>query len=244
MRNLILPPVAVLAVAAAVLAAACTDTAEEAGTTAAPPSETPAATAAADTPTAEPVGETPTATQPPDGAGGGGGGVLVPITTPFASPAPVPEDWATYADPEGRFTVRYPPAWFKREGGSLSSVDPSTAPGNGVPPNSIQIDVGYFTEDDSGCGQLRIDPETGELLFTEAEAAPATVDGVSGGQIVRVFDPPELGLTRIHGFNVIYKGYCFKIAAYFFQDEPDEAMFLQIVSSFRFGDFAAVDEKP
>ena len=84
--------------------------------------------------------------------------------------------------------------------------------------------------------------------------APATLGGVPGGQLIRVFDPPEGNLIRIYGFSVVHKGYCFLFTAYFHQENLDQETFLtdeetfmtilQIAGSFNFCDFAAFEQNP
>jgi hypothetical protein len=217
------------------------------------------------TPTPAPAAETPTPTptQVPGGAGGGGEGTLVPILTPFPSLPPVPDDWPTYTEPQGFFSIRYPPTWSAK-GGSLWSFDTSSFdPDTGVgprPPDLIEVEMGYYdAAGSSGCGGLERVPGTvgsGDASdFARAPTvAPATLGGVPGGQLIRVFDPPEGDLIRIHGISVIHKGYCFNFAAYFAQENPDQETFLtdeetfltilQIASSFKFGDFPAIDQMP
>jgi len=220
------------------------------------------------TPTPTPVAtsqETAEPTQPPSGVGGGGGeGTLEPILTPFPSPPPVPDDWPTYTEPQAFFSVRYPPTWSAK-GASLWSFDTSSfnpATGEGPrPPDLIEVEMGYYdAAGSSGCGGAldRVPGTTGSGLaqdFVPApDTAPATLDGIPGGQLIRVFDPPEGDLIRIHGFSVVHKGYCFLFTAYFAQENPDQETFLtdeetfmtllQIASSFKFGDFPAIDQKP
>jgi hypothetical protein len=192
---------------------------------------------AAQTPT---TGPTATPTQPPGGAGGEGDGTVVPILTPFPSPEPVPDDWAVYTDPEGRFTVRYPPTWSANDYSlysfDTSSLDPDTWSRTDLPSELIEVEMGFYEAvGSSGCGHQSIDAKTGKGS-PDPGAAPATLGGVSGWQGLTVFDERRDGLTRIHGISVIYQGYCFHIAAYFYQKDPDEATFLQIADSFRFTD--------
>ena len=86
----------------------------------------------------------------------------------------------------------------------------------------------------SDCGAQSSDSESGEGVPRPA-AAPATLGGIPGWQIINVFDPSTSGgLTRIHVISVIHQGYCFNFVAYFVQENPDEATFLQIASSFKF----------
>lgn len=246
MLKLLLPLVVPLAVG---FLSACAGSADD--------SSTPAAEPAADTPTAVPAQETPLPPEPPGGAGGGGDFTPVPITTPFPSPSPVPADWAIYSKPTSEispaFTFSYPPAWFVGGGEItdprapglsiyLRSRDPSTWDKPGYPPNSINVDIlADPAAGLSGCGGAldRAPGTTGsdraEDFVLASDAAPATLGGVPGGQVVRLFDPSTSGgLTRIHATSAVYNGICFNITAYFAQENPDEETFSQIASSFRF----------
>ncbi len=260
MKPIILAPLIALALAGSSAGAyfwlSSEGSVEEA--TVAQPTATPAP--AADTPTQE----TATPSEVPGGAGGGGEGTLVPILTPFPSPQPVPDDWPTYTEPQGFFSVRYPPTWSAKAG-SLWSFDTSSfAPDTGEgprPPDLIEVEMGYYDAAGlSGCGGAldRVPGTTGsgraEDFILAPDAAPATLGGVPGGQLIRVFDPPEGDLIRIHGISVIHKGYCFNFAAYVHQENPDQETFLtdeetfltilQVASSFKFGDFPAFEQKP
>ncbi len=250
MKLIVLAPLIALALAGAFLAACTSSASDSSAPTTVPPE--------ANTPTAVPTQET---TQPPGGGGGGGEGTLVPILTPFPSPPPVPDDWPTYTEPQAFFSVRYPPTWSAK-GASLWSFDTSSfnpATGEGPrPPDLIEVEMGYYdAAGSSGCGGLDRVPGTvgsGDASdFAPAlGVAPATLGGVPGGQLIRVFDPPEGDLIRIHGISVIHKGYCFLFTAYFAQENPDQETFLtdeetfmtllQIASSFKFGDFPAIDQ--
>jgi hypothetical protein len=195
-----------LCAAALALAAACADSTDDA-TGPPAPSGTPAAT--------------PTPTQPPDAAGGGAGEATVIPITPFPSPSPAPADWATYSDPGGRFTVRYPASWFANDG--ILSTFKIGEVGSTFPPDSTKVDVSV--------APVNI------LSYCEPPgASAATLGGISGWQGVTLFGDRPDGLTRIHGMSVIDQGYCFHVAAYFYQENPDEATFMQIVDSFRFTD--------
>ncbi len=229
--------------------AACGDSGRETATPT-PPSDTPAATPAAQTPTEEPAQETPTPTEqppetaeptePPGGAGGGGDFTPVPITTPLPSPPPVPADWATYSDPKGRFTFRYPATWFLEDDttselkppGYLTVILTTYEPGTTDPEiarGSIKVDVIVYA------------PATGwDCRVAPDGASPAVLGSVSGWQRILTFSPSDDALagrlTRTHIVEAFYDGYCFSLTAYFAQDTPDEETFLQIASSFQFTD--------
>ncbi len=198
----------------------------------------PTAAPTAQTPTAEPAQETPAPapTQPPGGAGGGSEGTVVPVT-PLPSPSPVPDDWATYTDPEGRLALRYPSTWF-REGGIIKSWDPGTWDKPWFPPNSTKVDAGYSSvaAADTCGGRQIVDLQTGETVPRPGDT-PATLGGVNGWQGITLFDPSTSnGVTRAHAISVIHQGYCFLITAYFTEGSADEATFSQIADSFTFTD--------
>jgi hypothetical protein len=160
------------------------------------------------------------------------------LTLP-ATPSPagvVPDDWPTYTDPNGLFTVRYPASWFQN-GGSFNSHDPATWSSPSARPDAVEVEIDYYEAVGSGaCGAaLTVDPETGAATPTEG-ASPTTLGGLPAWEKTRLPDDSviEGNLTRIHGISVIYQGYCFNIAAYFTQQEPDVDTFLLIVDTFRF----------
>jgi hypothetical protein len=69
-------------------------------------------------------------------------GTPTPTASPAGTPSPTaPADWATYADPDGRFTLRYPPGWYAENGVfstfKLGSVGPT------FPPGAMKIDVSF-----------------------------------------------------------------------------------------------------
>jgi len=215
-RFLLLP----LVILAATVLAACTAAKEDA---------TP--TPSAGSPTATPG--TPTPTEPPGGAGGGGfEGTIVPITTPFPTPPPVPADWASYTDPEGRFTFRIPGDWFVSQGGAVISWDPATWSKPYFPPNSTKVDVVVL-------------PLNGGITGCEPTGGtPASLGGIEGWQVVQQNDPtadtpsiPEDSkIRRSHAVAADYKGSRYCLSALFTQDVPDEVTFSQIVDSFGFID--------
>lgn len=198
---------------------------------------------AQETPTGTPSVETPTATQPPGGAGGGLQGTAIPIT-PLPSPAAVPADWPTYRDPDGRFTLRYPRSWFIQDGATskvrppgelttiLSTFQLGTV-GPRFPRGSIKVDVIVQLNDPAN-------PPGANCQLLPEGAMAASLGGDAGWERVTGYAPsydssPD-GVTRSHAIAAFRNGYCFSLTVYFAQDNPDETTFLQIASSFRFGD--------
>ena len=149
--------------------------------------------------------------------------------TPVAT---VPADWLTYTDPDARFTVRYPPDWFPGKD-EISSVDPSTIPDGSV--ESILVELNWRPDDGYGCSVLQYDPTTGEVS-PEPGATAVQLSGVSAWKIVREPGDPLLNDpgTRIEAISAIYNGYCFNIAGYFTQQDPDVNVFSQITGTFQF----------
>ncbi len=186
------------------------------------PPATPAATA---TPTTTALSTPIAATQPS----------ATPATT--VTPGPAPADWKTYSDPGGLFTIAYPPNWFERNG-PIYSADPDTWDKLNVdlPPEVVKVEVGYYeAAGSSACVALDVDPKSGQGSPVEG-ATPATLGGLPAWQIVREAGDPLLNepMTRIQGIAVIYKGQCFSVTAYFTQEFPEVAAFLQMVASFQF----------
>ncbi len=250
-------PIIVALLASLLFLAACGDSGRETATPT-PPSDTPAPTPAAQTPTEEPAQETPTPTEPPPetaepteppgGAGGGGlEGTVVPITTPFPSPEPVPDEWATYTDPRGRFTVRYPSTWELETAGeqrppgvvgvgdisvvSFFSYDRSEWTQPYFPPNSVKVEV--------FAASLEADLPTCQ---PEDSSSPRALGGVPGWEVLTVYDtavdypglPDESNFSRSHQVAADHVGYRFCLVAHFTGADPDETTFLQIASSFQF----------
>jgi hypothetical protein len=153
--------------------------------------------------------------------------------------ATVPADWNTYSAPDGLFGVRYPPEWFA-EGVSIYSKDPSellTDP-NYQPMDEVEVELGHYeARGSSACGPVYLDPATGEVQSIEPGATSTTLGGQPAWDIVRDEGHKAIQgtLTRIHGIATLYQGSCILVAAYFYQETPDEETFSQIVSSFAFG---------
>lgn len=150
------------------------------------------------------------------------------VPTPSAT---VPLGWVTYTDPYGQFTVSHPAGWFEtaRE---FSSVDP-----NMIEPGAESFDVEFslHLDDGQGCGVLQYDLATGEVS-PESGATEVQLGGVPAWKIVRGEgdDRPMNPLTRIEAISGVYNGYCFNIAGYFIQQNPDVNLFSQITSTFQF----------
>lgn len=82
---------------------------------------------------------------------------------------------------------------------------------------------------------MSVDSESGEAT-PAAGATPSSLGGIPAWQMVRLPGDPaiEEPLTRIQGVSVVYNGYCFIVAGYFTQQDPDVQLFEQIAGSFRF----------
>jgi hypothetical protein len=247
MKPLIVAPLAAIVLGGAgfgvYLAVAGAGSGEEGALVVSPPAVEASATAApaADTPTAELTQEP---AQAPGGGGGGGlEGTAVPIVTPLPTPPPVPADWATYSDPHGRFTFNYPPTWFLDRAGerppagavdtsvvSLFTYDRASWPERYPPPNSVKVEI------------HSVSLSAGVAICEPDGAAPALLGGVTGWQVVTVYDmaadypgvPAESRLTRVHQVAAERNGYRFCLIAQFAGADPDEATFLQIVGTFTF----------
>lgn len=171
---------------------------------------------------------------------------VAPTATPTASLAPtpispssIPADWPSYADPEGRFTLRYPLDWHRGEAFDFYSNDPSTFPvGRPLPPEVIKVEVIYSTAIGSDvCGPvLKTNPETGQVLGLLPGATPASLGGIDGGRLVRALGDPALedGITRIEGLGVVVGDSCVLIVAYYTQQSPNIEIFSRIAGSFAF----------
>jgi hypothetical protein len=185
------------------------------------------AVSATPSPSRSPASTPPPTSSPP----------ATPALTPIGSAQPspsVPDDWSTYSDPEGRFTVRYPPAWFQHDGAQFTNINPEKA-GHSLPPETVEIEVtSQPVAQSSQCGAQSLDPQTG-AASPQPGATARTLGGVDGWQITRLPGDPNLNDgTRIDGISVIYKGTCFIVAGYYTQQVPDPEPFRQIASTFSF----------
>lgn len=165
-----------------------------------------------------------------------------PLRTPviYASPPPAPDDWATYSDPLGLYTLKYPPDWFQEDEGAtyaaIYSFNPAKVPRRpGLPGEIVKVEVGHYqAAGSSGCG--------GSISFDWATNAtiiePGSAEWTLGGQPAWLFvygpGEGEGGTTLIPGISLVYKGDCFLIAGYYTQTVPDVQTFLQIADSFQF----------
>ena len=160
-------------------------------------------------------------------------------TTPAQSAtsvATVPVDWATYTDPGGLFTVRYPSDWFT-DGSNISNTDPKTWQGPAAPPDLIQVQLGYTGATGSNtCGMISVDAATGEMIGPLDDAKATVLGGIQAWRIVRTQGDPavEGRLTRIEGVATVHSGYCVDVTAYFTEQDPDVDTFNLIVEDFCF----------
>ncbi len=166
---------------------------------------------------------------------------LNPSLSASVKPSPsatVPADWLTYEDSQGRYKLRYPQSWFEGDSGDLYSYDPSSHNVYSLPPEVIEIEIGYSPAVGSDvCGAvLKTDVETGEAVGLLPGAEPATLGGIDGGRITRVSGDPAIegSLTRIDGTGLVYQGSCVLFTAYYTQQKPDSALVSLIASSFSF----------
>jgi len=198
------------------------------------PSPTPSASVSSSIVPSETILPTPTLSVTPS---------ATPIRTPtiYPSPPPVPNDWQTYADPSGFYTVKYPPDWFTQvEGPTYVAIYPfnpaiTTAGPGGSVPGSVKVESGR--EDiaqSAGCGSAQMkDPATGEMVV-QPGAAPWTLSAMPAYLFVYAAGEGEGGFTLAPSVSTIYKGTCFFITAYFSEPTPDVQTFLQIAESFQF----------
>jgi hypothetical protein len=162
-----------------------------------------------------------------------------PETTlaPMPSLPPIPEDWPTYNDPAGRFSIRYPSTWFASDG-ELYSADPRTRTGPGPGPRreTVNIEISLNPARQSNiCGNQSVNPDTGNVMSTLPEAIPVELGGQLAWQSARTSEDGDLqGNTRIQVISLVYKERCVHVAAYFTQEQPDVTTFLQIASTFEF----------
>jgi len=177
------------------------------------------------------------ATATPDSTASMAPSPATPIATfvPTATPPGIQEDWKTYSDPGGLFTVRYPPDWFQMDS-SFSSYDPRSWSGHGIAPDSVEVEIGYYPVLGSTvCGALSVDSKTGEGA-PQAGATATSLGGFPAWQLVRGPGDPAIegGLTRIQGISAIHNGYCFLVTAYYSESDPDIDNFVEISNSFEF----------
>lgn len=172
--------------------------------------------------------------------GGDGGGSETPSPT---GPPTAPTDWPTYTDPDGLFSVRYPPDWT-RDGGSFYMPDPATIPSippEGFPPDVIKVETGYYPVWGYSCGNLTLDPETGDVIDVPPELVETKLDGQQAWRSNGVSTLDHT--TWIMGVAAVYGDTCFHLIAYDSHEDGDYGYFDQIVSSFTY-DFTPPDEWP
>ncbi|MCH8813697.1 MAG: hypothetical protein IH957_01185 [Chloroflexi bacterium] len=165
------------------------------------------------TPTDAPVATTPA-------GGGGSGGEIGPGTVitppPKPSSGPIPLDWGTFTARD--HTIRHPAGWYS----TLGRVS-SWTPGEGDVPatpfraDGIRIDYSIRPEPNPA-------PKEGSALL---------VDGLSGWEVVRSYDPSlARGIAQVHELFVERDGFFTVFVGYFGPDAIDEDLFWQIVSTF------------
>lgn len=149
--------------------------------------------------------------------------------------ATAPDDWVTYVNPDGKFSLKYPADWFAKSDDDFISVDPTEPDGDGPRPEVIEVEANHSpSKGSNACGGAQeVDPNTGESLGPREGSVPVTIDGLQGWRIIRLAGDPAIQgpFTRIDGVSVVYEGNCFHIAAYYTQEQPDELIFNQMLSS-------------
>jgi hypothetical protein len=214
--------VVAVCVAALVSLAACGGTNEEPppATDAPPPS--PGAAPAQVTPTPS-VNPTPIGTAVPqlgleDDLGPAD--IMPPPSSPPAQP--IPADWATLTGPAGAFTLRYPNEWHHLPDGGIYSWDIDGWANPWFPPGGTKLEVYY-----------------GKALGAEPRPQGATdvmLAGEQGWEIVYRWDPPrpDTHVSQVHEAAVEREGFRLSVVAFFTQANPDEELFLQILSTLTF----------
>ena len=161
---------------------------------------------------------------------------MVPVT-PFPSPSPVPDDWATYTQPASQksdgFTLSHPAGWLvddpnvaiASQGEGLSIVMYSWKEGP-PPPNSMKVDIA-------------VDPVASGVGYSGCQPpgqAPASLGGTAGWQTALAYDPATSdGLTAVRQVAADRSGLRYCLIAFFIEG-IDETTFFQILNSFRFTD--------
>ena len=200
---------------------------------------TATAPASATRPLTPPPGTEATPTVPPTpgptGSVPGDQATVVPITTPFPTPAAVPDSWGTYKQAAvgslSAYSFRYPPGWHVSgapnpdEGGYAITL----TPWDPLPPNlparfpagSFKVDFSLLPSGTNACGPVG--------------TFPITVAGITGTQVAFKYDDNPLGTTGGHVVRFIKDKTQFCIVATFAGNPtPDEFTFLQIFNSISF----------
>jgi hypothetical protein len=143
--------------------------------------------------------------------------VISPPATPSADTV-IPADWLTFTNPDGRYTVQYPPNWFA-EDGHFSTFKLGTV--SRFPEEAIKIDISYAPESQlGGC-----------------TSEPGATDISVGMQPATIVSRDYTGsvVTRSHNIRWSYHGYCYAMTVLFSQAKPDDETFMVFVSSLRLG---------
>ncbi len=139
------------------------------------------------------------------------------VDTPSPSPPPVPDDWTTYKDPDGRFTLRYPAGWqvdddsSLQPGGDLTatfwSFDPRTT-SEELPPGGIKIDLYVQPPSFLDCRSM---PEG---------ATPTNLGGIDGWRYVN--PNTALGNARSVRVAAFFQDSCLILTAYSMSVDTDD----------------------
>ena len=148
-----------------------------------------------------------------------------------ASPTPDLADWPTYADPDGRFTMRYPASWFMSDDSSstvkpkgyLVAIFTSFAPGSGAgqfPSQGAKVDLEVFM------------PSTGNDCRQAPEGTtPDTLGGAAGW---RRFVPVTEGDGRSKSVGGYFDQYCYVLTGYFGSKNTNDEIFETMIRTFAF----------
>ena len=166
-----------------------------------------------------------------------------PAITATVSPNPtVQADWATYTDPDRKFTVRYPNTWFVQDGGT-SKVSPLGAltsifstfqlgtVGPRFPRGSVKVDLIVWSEVSTPGLDCQGQPSgsTSAVLADTAGWRTVTQNAAS-------YDASLDGVTLSDRIVAFKNGECYSLTAYFADDSPREDDFQTMLNSFRFTD--------
>jgi hypothetical protein len=220
-----------------VVAAACGDSDEEnpsVNGSQTSPGVTATATEASGASFTDTLTATPTAsstnpstqTTAPTSAGHSGDdmeGTAVPIISPIATFPASRAGWLDFHDSNYGFSLQYPPDWYlDSQLRRVQSWDPATWTSRGYPDGGILVEVAVTPSNDGAAP-------------TPDGASAATLGDMPGWRVVRTYANSAAGQTSwSHGIQTVSSGNVFTLIAFFEQANPDDSIFLQIASTFRF----------
>jgi len=154
-----------------------------------------------------------------------------PTPAPSGEPSATPTGWTRYSDPDARFSLHYPAAWYVKDGassavrppGELTSIFYSFDPGDVAefPSDGLKIDL-YVRAPKAGddCRSLPDD------------AVSSMLDGVLGWQ--KTTEELAEGDGRSVSVAAYSEGYCYWLKAYFGPNNTDDGAFSDILNRFDF----------